>query len=351
MLASVVHILPLTRIRRERILPVSGKVLVRRGQKVGANDVIAEAKVNPEHLLLNIARGLGLNEDESDKYLQCKAGMQVAQGDVLAGPVGFTKRVVRTPKNGRVIVAGGGQVLLEMDTAPLEVKAGLPGIVSSLIEEHGAVIEAAGALIQGVWGNGAIDSGMMNNLLQSAEDELTTDHLDVSQRGSIILGGYCGNADVLKTAASLPLRGLILSSMHPSLTPLADRMRLPVIVIEGFGRRALNSVAYQLLTTNDRRDVAINAQRWDRGEGTRPEIVIPLPVTVEPDLPPDTDTFHAGQQVRAVNSPHPGKLAKIITVLPGSTTLPSGVNAPAAEVQFENGEKSTLPLANLEVLE
>jgi len=351
MLASVVHILPLTKIRRERVLPVPGKVQVRRGQKVSANDVVAEAKVHPEHLLLNIARGLGLSEDEADKYLQCKAGMQVAQGDVLAGPIGFTKRVVRTPKNGRVIVAGGGQVLLEMDTPPLEVKAGMPGIVSSLIEERGAVIEAVGALIQGVWGNGAIDFGLMNNQLQSPDDEITPDHLDVSQRGSIILGGYCGNGEVLKAAAGLPLRGLILSSMDAALLPLTGRMRLPVMVIDGFGRRSLNSAAYQLLTTNDRREVALNAQRWDPERGNRPEIVIPLPVTVEPDLPPDTDTYSTGQQVRVVSAPYAGILGKIVSVLPGMTTLPSGVNAPAAEIQLENGEKAALPLANLEILE
>ena len=39
MLASIVHILPLTLIRRERLLPIPGKVLVRQGQRVGAQTV------------------------------------------------------------------------------------------------------------------------------------------------------------------------------------------------------------------------------------------------------------------------------------------------------------------------
>jgi len=350
MLAQVIHILPLTKIRRERLLPIPGKVLVRRGQKVSANDVIAEAKLNPEHLLLNIARGLGLSEDQSDKHLQCKAGMQVSQGDVLAGPVGMAKRVVRAPKNGRVLVAGGGQVLLELETAPYELKAAIPGTVENLVEDRGAIIEAIGALIQGVWGNGRTDYGVMSMLLNSSDDVLTPDRLDVSLRGSIILGGYCENPDVLKTAAGLPLRGLILSSMDAQLLPLAEKLRIPIIVLEGYGHRRMNSAAYKLLTTNERREVAINAQAWDPARGARPEIIIPLPATVEPVSPQETENFNAGKQVRLIRAPYEGSLGSIVEVRPGMTTLPSGVTAPAAEIQLENGEKMVLPLANLEII-
>ncbi len=350
MLAQVIHILPLTKIRRERLLPIPGKVLVRRGQKVSANDVIAEAKLNPEHLLLNIARGLGLSEDQSDQHLQCKAGMQVSQGDVLAGPVGMAKRVVRAPKNGRVLVAGGGQVLLELETAPYELKAAIPGTVENLVEDRGAIIEAIGALIQGVWGNGRTDYGVMSMLLNSSDDVLTPDRLDVSLRGSIILGGYCENPDVLKTAAGLPLRGLILSSMDAQLLPLAEKLRIPIIVLEGYGHRRMNSAAYKLLTTNERREVAINAQAWDPARGTRPEIIIPLPATVEPVSPQETENFNAGKQVRLIRAPYEGSLGSIVEVRPGMTTLPSGVTAPTAEIQLENGEKMVLPLANLEII-
>jgi len=350
MLAPVIHILPLTKIRRERLLPIPGKVLVRRGQKVAANDVIAEAKLHPEHLLLNIARGLGLSEDQSDQHLQCKAGMQISHGDVLAGPVGMAKRVVRAPKNGRVLVAGGGQVLLELETSPYELKAAIPVTVENLVEERGAIIEAIGALIQGVWGNGRSDFGVMNMQLNSPDDVLTPDRLDVSLRGSIILGGYCENSEVLKTAAGLPLRGLILSSMNAQLLPLAERLHIPVVLLEGFGHRRMNSAAYKLLTTNERREVAINAQAWEPARGTRPEIIIPLPATVEPNALQETVTFNAGMQVRLIRAPYEGSLGSIVEVRSGVTTLPSGVTALAAEIQLENGEKMELPLANLEIV-
>src|SRR3990172_9153258 len=102
MIAPVRHILPLTTIRRERVLPIPGKVVVRKGQKVGATDSVAEAKVNPEHLLLDVARGLKLPEEKADQAIHCKPGEKVAEGDVLAGPVGLAKRVIPATKNKKV---------------------------------------------------------------------------------------------------------------------------------------------------------------------------------------------------------------------------------------------------------
>ena len=48
MLASIVHILPLTTVHRERVLPVPGRVLVRQGQTVQPRD----PNPNGAHLFL-----------------------------------------------------------------------------------------------------------------------------------------------------------------------------------------------------------------------------------------------------------------------------------------------------------
>jgi hypothetical protein len=70
--------------------------------------------------------------------------MQVIAGDILAGPVGFAKRVLRAPKDGKVIVASGGQIFIEVKSAPFELKAGLPGIILELVDDRGVVIESTG---------------------------------------------------------------------------------------------------------------------------------------------------------------------------------------------------------------
>ena len=59
MLAPVTHILALTTILRERLLPVPGFVAVRLNQRVSANDVVAQARWAREHILLDVARKLG----------------------------------------------------------------------------------------------------------------------------------------------------------------------------------------------------------------------------------------------------------------------------------------------------
>jgi hypothetical protein len=350
MLAQVTHILPITNIRRERLLPVPGRISVRKGQKVSATDVIAEVRLAPEHMLLDVARGLGLPAREADRYLQCQAGDQVAEGDVLAGPVGFTKRVIRASKNGRVIVAGDGQILLELEGPPFELRSGLPGSVAELVGDRGAIIETTGALIQGVWGNGLIDFGLMHVLASSPDEELKADRLDVSLRGSVVMGGVCLDAQALKLGAELPLRGLILGSMDASLLPYAAKARYPVIVLDVIGRSAMNMAAFKLLSTNDRREVAINAEMWDRYTGKRPEVVIPLPATGNVGLSRETVDFLPGQKVLIIRAPFARQTGTLLVIRPGLTLLPNGIKAQAGEIQLENGDNVVVPLVNLEVL-
>src|SRR6266511_3640693 len=116
-----------------------------------------------------------------------------------------------------MMVAGAGKVLMEVGDTRIELRAGLPGVVTQVIAERGVIIRTAGALVQGVWGNGRIDNGLMVSLLEKPDDILTEARLDVSLRGSVILGGHVRDVETLKVAAELPVRGLILSSLASSL--------------------------------------------------------------------------------------------------------------------------------------
>ena len=350
MLAPVNHILPLTTIERERILPVAGNVIAKLNQKVSPNDVIAEATWAREHVLVDVARTLGISASAADRLIRVKTNDKVSEGAEIAIGKGIIPHTIRAPRSGRVVAAGGGQVLMETGDASIQLRAGIPGTIVHIMPNRGVRIRAVGALIQGTWGNGRIDTGMLLNFTEKPDDVLTASRLDVSLRGSIILAGLLRDVETLRTAAELPVRGLILSSISPGLLPAAQQMRFPIVAIDGFGQIPMNSVAYKLLASNVKREVTINAEAFNRYTGARPEIIIPLPISQEPFPPNDIETLETGQTVRMRRAPHAGEIGTLTKLRPGLSSLPSGLRAPAADVKLENGEQILVPLVNLEIV-
>ena len=350
MLAPVNHILPLTTIERERVLPVAGEVIAKLNQKVTPTDAIAEATWSREHVLIDVARALSISANAADRLIRVKVDDKVAEGAEIAVGKGIISRTIRAPRGGRVVAAGGGQVLLETGDASIQLKAGIPGTVVHIIPNRGALIRTVGALIQGTWGNGRIETGLLLNLTEKPDDVLSASRLDVSLRGSIILGGLLKDAETLRTAAELPVRGLILSSISPGLLPAAQQMRFPIVAIDGFGQIPMNSAAYKLLTSNAKRDVTINAEAFNHYTGARPEVIIPLPVSQEPPTPTDVDTLEVGKTVRMRRAPHAGAIGTLTKLHPGLSSLPSGLRAKAATIKLENDEQILVPLVNLEIV-
>lgn len=350
MQAPVHHVIGLTSIVRERVLPVSGNVLARIQQKVSPNDIVAETKWSREHILLDVARLLKVSPAIAERLIKCNVDDELKADTEIAKSKGMFSTSVRVPRAGRVVAVGGGQVLMEVGEKKIELRAGIPGTIIEVLPNKGVVIQTAGGLVQGVWGNGRIDSGVLVNLADAPDTVLTTNRLDVSLRGSIILSGIVKDADTLEAAAELPVRGLILSSIFPSLLPKAREMRYPILVTDGFGTLPMNGAAYKLLSTNAKRDVTINAEVYDRYSGAKPEVIIPLPISSDPSSPNEVETFAPGLQVRMRRPPAMGMIGSIVSVRQGLATLPSGIRALTAEVKLENGETVIAPLVNLEVV-
>lgn len=350
MLAPVVHILPLTTLRRERLLPVPGRVIARVDQKVTSLDVVAEAHYGQEHLLIDVARTLGVQAETAQRMIQVKAGELVTKGQSIAQRIGIVPQIMRAPSNGRVILVGSGRILMEAGDGIFELQAGMPGNVTRQISERGVEITFNGCQVQGVWGNGHLGLGLMLSVLSTPDELLMLNKFDVTLRGSILLAGHCNDPAVLQAANELPVRGLILGSLAPALIPLAERVQYPIVVVDGFGMKGLDAIAYQLLTTNAKREVTLNAEPFDWHTGMRPEILIPMPVSQEPLQPREGESFTPNQTVRLVRSPHAGAVGVLSSLLPGLTMVPSGLRVEAGEVTLDTGEHVIVPLANLEVL-
>ncbi len=349
-IAPVHHILPLTTIIRERLLPIKGTVLARVGQKVSSADVVAEAVWAREHTFLDVARALNLSPDAADQLIRCKAGDTLPAGAIIAKGRGLGAKTVKAPREGRVVAAGAGQVLMESGESRMELRAGIPGNVTQVIPDRGVEIQTTGSLIQGLWGNGRIDTGVMINLADKPDTVLNANRLDVSMRGSILIVGEVREKEALLAAAELPVRGMIVGSLLPTLVPAAREARYPIVSTEGFGTLPMNASAYRLITTNAKREATLNAESFDRYSGARPEIIIPLPASVPPAVPHDVEAFAPGQTVRLRRQPALGQVGTLMGLRDGLVTFPSGLRSAAADVKLENGEQLVIPLVNLEVV-
>lgn len=340
----------LASIKRERVLPVTGNVLVRRMQKVSPTDVIVVAPMAPEFILLDIARGLKVSSSRADELLQRAAGDDLAKGDVIAGPVGLFQRVIRAPEAGQVKIAGEGKVLFEVTSAAYELQAGMEGTVTNIIPERGAIIESRGALVQGVWGNGKITYGVVQPVSNDLLQELIPEQLNISFRGTIITAGFCRNPEVLEVAGNIPIKGMILGSMASSLIPAAKRADFPIMVIDGFGTAPMNRAAEAILVANKEKNIAMNAQIYDPFQGDFPEVIITQSTTKDPSQPPETESLRTGKRVIILNGPLATRIGTIERLLPQKRNLPNGIAARVAEISFSSEERTEIPITNLEII-
>lgn len=349
MYRTLTHYTPAALIRRTRTLPLEGDVLVKIGQKVQATEIIAEAPVPSRHTVVDLAQSLGLRDVARVRQaLKRQVGESVQQGDVLAEVRGLFTRVVRAPADGSVVALAEGKLVLEEQSDKLRLRAGLPGIVTELIPTRGAVITSQGLLIQGVWGNGQVDSGPLRHLEADPQAPLEAAALDVSLRGAVLLAGACGDSAALRAALDLPVRGLILGSLAPELLALAETAAQPIILLEGFGGAPIHPVVYQLLAENLGQEATLSATPWDPGQGERPEVFIAQGQEAQPLE--DKAELEVGRSVRLLSAPHFGEIGTVVE-LRRNEHLPNGVRAAVAMVQLEDQERVGVPIQNLELMD
>jgi len=350
-LPPVVHVLPLTTIRRQQILPVPGRITVELNQRVRPRDIVAEAEITPHHQFVEVAGPLGIDPREVSRYLTKERGERIEKGEVIAGPVGFTRRTVRAPEDGRIVAVAEGRVLFEIHSEPLLLRAGIPGEVVATDGIMSATIETTGALIQGVWGNNRQDFGVMRIIGEGPRDRLLTDQLDTGLRGAILIAGICDHPAPLYQARELALRGLVLGGLSAELIPVAERLPYPVVILEGFGSLPISPPVYELLSTSRGREAALDSHISGVFDARRPEIIIPLPVVNPVDLPEDLIPISPGVRVRVTRAPHQGMIGMVERVLPRTTRCPNGVLAHSAIVDLDVFGRTNVPLANLEILQ
>jgi hypothetical protein len=341
---------PLSTIRRERILPAPGEVVVRIGDRVEPTQVIARAELPGDFRILQVARLLDIPGSQVKRYLRIKLGDTVQQGQIIAKR-GLGK-FVESPIDGMMTASGAGRVLIEASPLPFELRAYIPGTITNIAGAYGAIIETTGAIVQGVWGAGGESFGVLKRLVKGPDKSLRARDIDPSCHGTIIIGGLGLNESVIERAEELQVQGIVTGGFHPGLIPKVKDLQFPIVVTEGIGALPMSAPIFNLLTTNEGREAAISGRLRTRWGITRPEVVIPLPADTVPSTRAQPGSaLTAGARVRVVRAPYVGKAGTIVALPAHARYIETKARVRGAEVKLEEEERPIfIPLANLEVL-
>jgi hypothetical protein len=363
--------------RIERRLPQPGEVLVRAGQRVEPEEVVARAYLPSTPQIINMARALMIAPSLVERAMRREVGNKVAQGEVLARSGRIGGRVYFAPVSGVIAAVDSetGYVTIVPDPLLHEVQATVRGLVMDVIPYEGVRIETPAAQVYGIFGLGAERSGVLRLLVTDPSEPINPDMVDARSAYAIIIGGSSITAAGLRRAVQEQVRGVIvggvdeaelraflgwasvgdwragagswqLAAAHPY-----EQYDLTLVVTEGFGAHPMSAPLFELLASHDRQEALIEGMTRLRGQMQRPRVVIPLSSrTAGVQLEPPRPTLRPGATVRLLDSDHLGQIGQVHFVSAGPRRLGSRVRAPAVEVLLEDSSALLLPHAAVEVL-
>lgn len=345
--------MPLTLIRRERLLPVPGKVLVSAGERVQASQTIAQAEISGEVRIVNVARMLRVPPARAARWLKVKEGDDVTPHTVIASRGLLPSGRVMSPTNGFVyrIDKAKGRVLIKVVVPPFDLTAYLSGTVANVMSGRGVVIEATGALVQATVGFGGESFGVLQVVARDPAEVLRSKSVDVTAHGALLVGGAWIEEGALQQAAQLQVRGIIAGSMEGRLIDFAHTLPFPILLTEGLGRIPMSRPIFNLLQSHAGREASLSALTQTRWGVMRPEILIPLPSDTKPAAPVALGTpLTIGARVRVVRGALQGATGLVATIPDRPIQIGSGARTYGAEVDLDDVGRTFVPFANLEIL-
>ncbi|MEO0135356.1 MAG: hypothetical protein ABIK59_03600, partial [candidate division WOR-3 bacterium] len=164
-----------TLIRKERRLPLPGEILVKIGEEVKGEDIVAKTYLPGNVQTVNVAGLLNIPPEDIREVMIKKEGDEVEKDEVIAYTksfFGLFKSYVRSPVKGKIenISEITGQVIIREPPQPVQVSAYIDGIVKEIIQNEGVIIETYASLVQGIFGIGGETRGILKVVVSKPED-------------------------------------------------------------------------------------------------------------------------------------------------------------------------------------
>jgi len=357
-----------------RILPIPGDVLVKVGDHVTPQQIVAQTFMPGDVTPINVANQISIAPSEVPGSMLVSVGDEIHAGDLLArskGIFGFFKAEMTAKSSGTIesISHVTGQVILRGAPLPIQVRAYQAGTIKEVIPQQGVVIESEVSFLQGILGIGGEAYGTITFACQNKEQPLEASLLDESMRGKIVIGGARMTGEAVQRGIEIGVAAIVSGGMDDEdlkailgydlgvAVTGSEHIGTTLIITEGFGDIAMADRTFNLLKDREGAEAAVNGTTQIRAGVMRPEMVIPLDKHTKSVA--DTGAKQAaapgilesGVAVRIIRDPYFGLLGEVGEMPTELRTLESGSESRVLEVILHTGNKVIVPRANVELIE
>lgn len=355
-------------VQRVRRLPIKGEVLVKAGDQVKHDTVIARAMLPGPLQTIKLTEKLGIEAREVAEFSSVKVGDTVEKGQLVGKAKGilfFKGPEAHSDYAGVVesVSEVSGHLLIREPSVPVEITAYVEGRVSQILPDEGAIVETRGSMVQGIFGVGGERNGSIRVVVSSPDDVLEASHIREDDRGKILVGGSGVTLEALQKANSGGIVGLVVGAVKDvDLTKFLgydigvaitgqELINVTIVATEGFGNLRMADRTFSLLRALEGRTASINGATQIRAGVIRPEVIAPdASLTGESHVVGSGGSLEPGTPIRVIREPYFGLLGKVTGLPAQLVTVESGAEVRVLNAKLDDGRDVTVPRANVEII-
>lgn len=360
-------------LKKDRILPLKGEVTVKKGDRVKADDIVANTSLPGNVVPYKIANKLGVTPQMLGNYLKVKVGDKIHKGQVLAETkglfgTGWFKASVKSPIDGEVesVSPATGNAVLREPRIPVEIKAFMDGLITEVIPDEGVIIENRSAYIQGIFGLAGETNGEIKMLAKTPDDHLDPASITPDCKGKVIVAGALCSLAAIKKSAEIGVAAIISGGVDDQdLKKLLgydigvaitghEKIGVTLVVTEGFGPITMAKNTFELLQKFEGHKASVHGFTQIRAGVMRPEVIIPLPMKEGEELvvkDAEMASLEIGSLIRVIRQPDFGEIGRITELPEPLTKVESETLVRVLKAKLNNGKDVLIPRANVEVIE
>lgn len=356
-------------LHRERRLPLKGTVLVKVGDAVETDTVVARTELPGNVQTVNLAAKLGLDPAKAPGSLKHPIGAAIKKDEVIASAkamFGLTTNTAVAPVDGVIesVSQVSGQLILREPPIPVEVNGYVRGRVTEVLPGEGVVIETRGAFLQGIFGVGGETFGEIACVGSGPDAALDPASLKPEHRGKVVVGGAYVSYQALMKARAVgaaavvvggfddqDLRQLLGKDLGVAITG-SEEIGLTLVLTEGFGHIRMADRTWKLLHEHEGKRASVSGATQIRAGVMRPEIIVPLEgATGGGAAEEQAGSLEIGSLLRVIRPPYFGRIGRVTLLPPELQALDSEAHVRVLEVEFADDQtRAIVPRANVELI-